>query len=176
MKTSEGAAQAPAPGTVCPRCGGPNQCAPAKSGSLETACWCTSASVSRRALAELPAELRNKVCLCPACAALADGPLSRPEPADGAGFPKVYSAIKWGIVGSLALLAVAATIFWAFVLGGFADGGLRASRAGGAGENVPITPECAWPYSVHDHDAVAVCRMFYNLTPEQRGQVLKARR
>ena len=132
--------------------------------------------MSRRALAELPSELRNKACLCPACAALPDGPLSRPQSADGVGFPKVYAAIKWGIAGSLVLLAVVAAVFWAFVLGGFADGGFHASRAGGAGENIPITPECAWPYSVHDHDAVAVCRMFYNLTPEQRAQVLKARK
>jgi hypothetical protein len=28
---------------------------------------------------------------------------------------------------------------------------------------------------VRDHDAKAVCRMFYNLTPEQRAQVLAKR-
>jgi hypothetical protein len=39
-----------------------------------------------------------------------------------------------------------------------------------------ITPECAWPYGVDDHDATAVCRMFYNLTPEQRAQVLAKRK
>jgi len=41
---------------------------------------------------------------------------------------------------------------------------------------VVITPECAWPYGVNDHDAKAVCRMFYNLTPEQRAQVLRTRK
>jgi hypothetical protein len=92
-------------------------------------------------------------------------------------FPKVYGAIKWGIVGSLVLLAVLAAAFWTLLLGGFADSGFHASRTlVGAGENVAITPECAWSYGVNDSDAKAVCRMFYNLTPEQRAKVLRARK
>jgi hypothetical protein len=43
-------------------------------------------------------------------------------------------------------------------------------------ENPVITPECAWPLDVNDHDAKAVCRMFYNLTPEQRARVLAKRK
>jgi hypothetical protein len=39
-----------------------------------------------------------------------------------------------------------------------------------------ITPECAWPLGVNDHDARAVCKMFFNLTPEQREQVLRTRK
>jgi hypothetical protein len=93
------------------------------------------------------------------------------------GFPKLYAAIKWTIIVLLILLSVLAAAFWVMVLGGFAGSGFRASRpAGGAGENIVITPECAWPYRVSEHDAEAVCRMFYNLTPEQRAQVLKARK
>jgi len=46
---------------------------------------------------------------------------------------------------------------------------------GAARERVVITPECAWPYSVNDDDAEAVCRMFYNLTAQQREQVLRTR-
>jgi hypothetical protein len=92
-------------------------------------------------------------------------------------FPRVYAAIKWAIVSILTFLALLAAAFWTLVLGGFAGSGFHASKpAGGAGESVVITPECAWPYAVTDHDAYAVCRMFYNLTPEQRAQVLKARK
>jgi len=100
-----------------------------------------------------------------------------PEAVDaGIRFPKLYAAIKWGIVITLTFLAVLAAAFWALVLGGFAGSGFHATKPlGAAGEEVVITPECAWPYGVKDHDAVAVCRMFYNLTPEQRAQVLRAR-
>jgi hypothetical protein len=93
------------------------------------------------------------------------------------GFPRIHAVVKWVIVISLTFLAVAAAAFWTLVLGGFADSGFRASNpASAAGESVVITPECAWPYGVRDHDAQAVCRMFYHLTPEQRAQVLKARK
>ncbi len=104
-----------------------------------------------------------------------------PEPVIAASeairFPKLYFAIKWTIIGSLILLAVLAAAFWTLVLGGFAASGFRASNpASGAGENLVITPECAWPLGVNDHDARAVCRMFYNLTPEQRAWVLSKRK
>jgi hypothetical protein len=92
-------------------------------------------------------------------------------------FPRLYFAIKWGIITSLILLAVLAAAFWTLVLGGFAASGFRASSpAAGAGENPVITQECAWPLDVNDHDARAVCRMFYNLTPEQRAWVLSKRK
>ncbi|HLX79610.1 MAG TPA: hypothetical protein VKS43_03395 [Burkholderiales bacterium] len=91
-------------------------------------------------------------------------------------FPRLYATIKWAIVITLTLLAILAAAFWTLLLGGFAGSGFHASSPlGRAGESVVITPECAWPYAVTDHDATAVCRMFYNLTPEQRAQVLKAR-
>jgi len=44
------------------------------------------------------------------------------------------------------------------------------------GENLVVTPECAWPLGVHEQDAATVCRMFYNLTPEQRARVLARRK
>jgi hypothetical protein len=92
-------------------------------------------------------------------------------------FPRLYAAIKWTIIGSLVLLAVLAAAFWTMVLGGFAASGFRASSpATGAGESLVITPECAWPLGVNEQDARAVCRMFYNLTPEQRAQVLARRK
>jgi hypothetical protein len=56
----------------CPLCGGWNQCAPASSGSLEGECWCRTARIAPEVLARVPAGLRMKACLCPACAALVD--------------------------------------------------------------------------------------------------------
>jgi hypothetical protein len=107
--------------------------------------------------------------------------MTQPEPvvaaAEAIRFPKLYFAIKWTIITSLILLAVLAAAFWTLVLGGFAASGFRVSNpAAGAGESLVITPECAWPLDVNDHDAKTVCRMFYNLTPEQRAWVLKTRK
>ena len=62
-------AMQPLPNHICPLCGGANQCAPAKAGTLEVECWCTTASISPEALARVPAELVRKACLCPRCAA-----------------------------------------------------------------------------------------------------------
>ena len=62
-------AMQPLPNPICPLCGGANQCAPAKAGRFDVACWCTTAPVSQAALARVPAHLVNKACLCPRCAA-----------------------------------------------------------------------------------------------------------
>jgi hypothetical protein len=107
--------------------------------------------------------------------------MTQPEPnvaaSEAIRFPRLYAAIKWTIITSLILLAVLAAAFWTMVLGGFAASGFRAtSPAVGASESLVITPECAWPLGVHEQDAKAVCRMFYNLTPEQRAQVLARRK
>jgi hypothetical protein len=107
--------------------------------------------------------------------------MTRPEPVIAASeairFPRLYAAIKWTIIGSLIVLALLAAAFWTMVLGGFAASGFRASSpATGAGESLVITPECAWPLGVNEQDARTVCRMFYNLTPEQRARVLARRK
>ena len=107
--------------------------------------------------------------------------MTQPEPMIAASqairFPKLYAAIKWTIITSLVLLALLAAAFWTLVLGGFAASGFRASNpATRAGESIVVTPECAWPLGVHEQDASTVCRMFYNLTPEQRAQVLARRK
>lgn len=107
--------------------------------------------------------------------------MTQPEPgtatSDTIRFPRLYVAIKWTIIASLTFLAVLAAAFWTLVLGQFAASGFRATNpAAGVGENLVITPECAWPLGVNDHDAKAVCRMFYNLTPEQRARVLAKRK
>jgi hypothetical protein len=93
------------------------------------------------------------------------------------GFPRVYAVIKWMVVAGLIFLSVLAAAFWTFMLGGFAANGFRASNPiAGTSESLVITPECAWPLSVNEHDAKTVCRMFYNLTPEQRAWVLTRRK
>jgi hypothetical protein len=106
--------------------------------------------------------------------------MTQPEPviaaSDGIRFPRLYAAIKWTIIVSLIFLAVLAAAFWTLVLGQFSASGFRANPVAGTSENMVITPECAWPLSVNDHDARSVCRMFNNLTPEQRAQVLAKRK
>ena len=107
--------------------------------------------------------------------------MTQPEPVIAASeairFPRLYAAIKWTIIASLTFLALLAAAFWTLVLGGFAASGFRAPNpVDGAGESLVITPECAWPLDVNDHDAKAVCRMFFNLTPEQRAGVLTRRK
>src|SRR5215475_7986417 len=107
--------------------------------------------------------------------------MTKPEPAiatsEAIRFPRLYVAIKWTIVASLIFLAVLAAAFWTLVLSEFSASGFRASNpVAGTGENLAITPECAWPLDVNDHDARSVCRMFYNLTPEQRARVLAKRK
>jgi len=92
-------------------------------------------------------------------------------------FPKLYFAIKWTIIASLIFMGFLAAAFWVLVLGGFAASGFRASNpVVGTGESQVVTPECAWPLGVNEHDAKTVCRMFYNLTPEQRAWVLMRRK
>ncbi|TFI48852.1 hypothetical protein E4O93_05615, partial [Diaphorobacter sp. DS2] len=50
--------------TRCPLCGQSNGCAVA-AGLPAQQCWCMHESVSRDALARLPAEARGRACICP---------------------------------------------------------------------------------------------------------------
>ncbi|WP_460528093.1 cysteine-rich CWC family protein [Chitinimonas naiadis] len=59
----------PKPNTVCPLCGGANQCAPAQCGSFDTPCWCRTAHIDPAILARIPAAQRGEACICPRCAA-----------------------------------------------------------------------------------------------------------
>lgn len=52
----------------CPLCGGPNACAPALSGRLDTPCWCKSVTFSPELLARVPKAMRGLSCLCQNCA------------------------------------------------------------------------------------------------------------
>jgi hypothetical protein len=49
----------------CPICGGPNECGGA-AGKSE--CWCANVKISSEALARVPDEAKNQVCMCAKCA------------------------------------------------------------------------------------------------------------
>ncbi len=56
--------------TRCPLCGQPNQCAgqvERATGVQQPACWCTQREFSEELLQRVPAALRRKACICPAC-------------------------------------------------------------------------------------------------------------
>jgi hypothetical protein len=94
-----------------------------------------------------------------------------------AGFPRAYVVVKWLVVALLVLLCIVAAAFWTLILGDFAGAGFRVrDRAGPAEREIVITPECAWPYRVDDPAAKGVCRIFYDLAPEQRDEVVRRRR
>lgn len=57
---------------TCPVCGGANQCAAAATGTVDVACWCTQVTIDAAALARVPAQARNRACLCPRCAGWVD--------------------------------------------------------------------------------------------------------
>lgn len=56
------------PNAICPLCGGPNACAPARSGDLATPCWCRDVTIAAAVLARVPAAQRGEACICPRCA------------------------------------------------------------------------------------------------------------
>lgn len=54
--------------TLCPACGATNQCGLADPRTAARGCWCFEVSIDPAVLEALPAELRDKACLCPRCA------------------------------------------------------------------------------------------------------------
>ncbi|MFY9478894.1 MAG: cysteine-rich CWC family protein [Aquabacterium sp.] len=64
----------PLPHHACPLCGGPNACAPARSGSFDTPCWCREVKVSPLARARVAGH-QPMACLCERCA-VSGGPLA----------------------------------------------------------------------------------------------------
>jgi hypothetical protein len=59
----------PLPAHTCPLCGGPNGCAPASCGRFDVDCWCSRARIPADVLARIPADQRNRACVCARCAA-----------------------------------------------------------------------------------------------------------
>jgi hypothetical protein len=64
---SEGGREALA-APVCPLCGKANECSAALNGGFEQPCWCASVDFSQELLARVPEGLRDKACICKACA------------------------------------------------------------------------------------------------------------
>lgn len=62
------------PNHTCPLCDGPNACAPAASGTLDTPCWCREVVVTPETLARVPEPLRGEACICARCADAPAGP------------------------------------------------------------------------------------------------------
>ena len=62
---------APRANDLCPLCGRPNGCVPARCGNFGEACWCESVAVSADVLKRIAPALRGVACLCAACAAKA---------------------------------------------------------------------------------------------------------
>ncbi|MWV13231.1 hypothetical protein F3I62_14080 [Pseudomonas sp. R-28-1W-6] len=52
----------------CPRCGQLNRCAQAGQSEPVQDCWCFHSPVDAAVLDSLPAEQRDRACLCPRCA------------------------------------------------------------------------------------------------------------
>jgi len=52
----------------CPACGALNQCGLADPRNATQGCWCFEVVIDSAVIEALPAELRDKACLCPRCA------------------------------------------------------------------------------------------------------------
>ncbi|HMP82864.1 MAG TPA: cysteine-rich CWC family protein [Verrucomicrobiota bacterium] len=52
---------------ACPLCGRPNDCRLCTTAAYKGPCWCESVSIPEELLARVPAELRNKACICREC-------------------------------------------------------------------------------------------------------------
>jgi hypothetical protein len=55
----------------CPLCGQPNRCAmevARETGVAQPPCWCASVQFEPALLAQIPAEARDRACVCHACA------------------------------------------------------------------------------------------------------------
>ena len=51
----------------CPLCGGQNDCQLCTNAAYKGPCWCASTSIPGELLARVPAELRNRACICRNC-------------------------------------------------------------------------------------------------------------
>jgi hypothetical protein len=53
--------------TRCPLCGEPNDCQLCTTDAYKGPCWCTKVKIPEELLARVPAELRNRACICRKC-------------------------------------------------------------------------------------------------------------
>ena len=66
--TSTGLAADHAP-ECCPLCGRPNDCQLCTAAAYKGPCWCATVAIPDELIAQVPAGLRNKACLCRHCVA-----------------------------------------------------------------------------------------------------------
>jgi hypothetical protein len=56
---------------LCPLCGQANRCVmelARETGLAPPPCWCTQVDFSAELLASIPADLKDRACICPSCA------------------------------------------------------------------------------------------------------------
>jgi hypothetical protein len=51
----------------CPLCGQPNECQLCTAAAYKGPCWCAKMEIPETLLAQVPAALRNRACICRAC-------------------------------------------------------------------------------------------------------------
>jgi hypothetical protein len=51
----------------CPLCGQPNECQLCSTAAWKGTCWCAKLEIPDTLLAQVPAELRNRACICHNC-------------------------------------------------------------------------------------------------------------
>ncbi len=57
---------AEASSNICPSCGEPNECGLSQG---KSECWCFSVKIAPVALARVPTDAKNQICICARCAA-----------------------------------------------------------------------------------------------------------
>jgi hypothetical protein len=62
--TSNDASSNPA---LCPLCGQPNACQLCTAAAYKGPCWCATVSIPDELLARVPADQRNRACICKNC-------------------------------------------------------------------------------------------------------------
>ncbi|HEV2692821.1 MAG TPA: cysteine-rich CWC family protein [Verrucomicrobiae bacterium] len=53
--------------SLCPLCGGLNDCQMCSVAIYKGPCWCMKVKIPEELIAQLPAESRNRTCICRAC-------------------------------------------------------------------------------------------------------------
>jgi Cysteine-rich CWC len=71
MDDSDSPAMPALPEPICPLCGGPNHCVPARSANFSERCWCERATFPPELLAGVPESKAGRACICANCVASA---------------------------------------------------------------------------------------------------------